>query len=481
MSDAKHSKSGHSGEKVHFSSAVAGFLLPNILGFLAFTLFPVILSFIMAFTNWSLKPGLELEWIALRNFSDLLGMNPLHEHSNGLLAVIYCAAAVILLAALVLFLWARLTEWHGIRQAGSLVTGVGLAVIVMTVAAHADHGYVLGGLILVLLGLSGTMHGEQDWKAGKAWFPALLILASSAILWLLHESMWASYEPRDIRFWKYFYNTVYLMLGIPLNIAGSLGLALLLNEDLPIGAARQRVISIGLCTVSGIVTFFLLWSLGMANIGLLGLIAWIVAGMGLAFNVVSYRTLYYLPTFTSGVAVMILWKALYNPQTGPINVGISMLFPVDIESLPKWLSSYLWSKPALMLMGFWIGVGGTNMLLYLAALSNLPKDLMDAAEVDGANRWQRLRHIILPQLAPTTFFISIMSVIGGIQGGFEQARVMTGGGPDGATTTLSYYIYNIAFQDLDLGYAAAVSWIMFGIIAIATMVNWRFGKELEVN
>ena len=83
-------------------------------------------------------------------------------------------------------------------------------------------------------------------------------------------------------------------------------------------------------------------------------------------------------------------------------------------------------------MGMWIAAGGMNMLLYLAALSNVPKDLLDAAEVDGAGRWSRFRHVTWPQLAPTTFFIAIMSVIGGLQGGFEQARVMTNGGPAGA-------------------------------------------------
>jgi len=463
------------------SFAALGFLLPNILGFLAFTLFPVILSFAMAFTNWSLKPGQALEWVGLRNFSDLLGMNALSEGASVTIAAVYSVAAVVLLAGLILYVWARLTEWKGIRPAGGLLVALGVGILIVSVRARVDHGYALGGLLLFLLGLSGALHGEQDWRPGKALLPAAMILACTGVLYVLHEPMWTSFEPRDNRFWKYFYNTVYLMLGIPLNIAGSLGLALLLNENLPVGSARRRVVSMGLCVACGFVTFFLLWRMDMPNIGLLGFIVWLVAGTGLALDVVSYRTLYYLPTFTSGVAVMILWKCMYNPQTGPINVCLASLFQVDIETLPKWLSSYVWSKPALMLMGFWIAVGGTNMLLYLAALSNLPKTLMDAAAVDGANRWQRLRHVILPQLAPTTFFISIMSVIGGIQGGFEQARVMTLGGPDGATTTLSYYIYNIAFQDLDVGYAAAVSWIMFGIIATAAMVNWRFGKELEVN
>jgi multiple sugar transport system permease protein len=133
-----------------------------------------------------------------------------------------------------------------------------------------------------------------------------------------------------------------------------------------------------------------------------------------------------------------------------------------------------------MFMGLWTAAGGMNMLLYLAALSNVPKDLLDAAEVDGAGAWKRFRHVTWPQLAPTTFFISIMAVIGGLQGGFEQARVMTAGGPAGSTTTLSYYIYTKGFTELDLGYAAAISWVLFAVIFIATAINWRFGRELEV-
>ena len=179
---------------------------------------------------------------------------------------------------------------------------------------------------------------------------------------------------------------------------------------------------------------------------------------------------------------MILWKAIYNTKTGPINVAIAALGDWLGFSWagPNWLGSTAWAKPSLMIMGVWTAIGGTNMLLYLAALSNVPQDLLDAAEVDGAGRWARFRHVVWPQLAPTTFFISVMSIIGGLQGGFEQARVMTQGGPAGSTTTLSYYVYLKLFQDLDLGYASAISWILFAFIFVATILNWRFGKGLEV-
>src|SRR5262249_25827094 len=158
----------------------------------------------------------------------------------------------------------------------------------------------------------------------------------------------------------------------------------------------------------------------------------------------------------------ILWKALYNPEFGPLNALINAtLHALHLPAeAPQWLASTknvlglqvehvgldrnqwgLGARDAIVLMGIWVSVGSGNMLLYLAGLSNIPQALYEAGAIDGAGRWATFRHIIWPQLAPTTFFIVVMSVIGGLQGGFEQARIMTGnGGPAGTTTTLSYYI-----------------------------------------
>lgn len=285
----------------------------------------------------------------------------------------------------------------------------------------------------------------------------------------------------DARFWKYLWNTVVLMTGIPVAIAGSLALALLLAEDLPLTGPRARRLGTGLCGFAAAVTFGVLFAAGAPNLAALGAALWLVAAAGVWGNVVAFRTIFYLPTFTSGVALMILWKALYNADTGPINQGLRWLFsflPWEIEP-PHWLADVGWAKPALIMMGIWTGIGGTNMLLYLAGLANVSRELIDAAAVDGAGRWERFRHVTWPQLAPTTFFIVIMSAIGGLQGGFEQARVMTGGGPAGATTTLSFYIYSKAFQDLDLGYAAAISWVLFAAIFAVTALQWRYGRDLD--
>ncbi len=144
---------------------------------------------------------------------------------------------------------------------------------------------------------------------------------------------------------------------------------------------------------------------------------------------------------------------------------------------PQWLTQYHWAKPSIMLMGLWGAIGSNNMLLYLAALTNVPQELYEAADIDGASRLQRFWHITWPQLAPTTFFIVVMSCIGGLQGGFEMARTMTQGGPAGATTVLSYYVYMEGFLTGRLGFASAIAWALFVMVFVLTMFNWRFGNR----
>jgi len=466
--------------------AVFGFLLPNFLGFFAFLLFPIVLSLAMSVTNWSLRPAVELEFLGARNFVDLLGVR---ASGGGVAAVgwAYIAAAVALFVALAGTMWSNVAGWRGSRIGGVLLSALGAAVLVARIAAGGGQGLVISGLVLLVGGIAAMRREGASWDFGPGVFPPVLLVVAAAGLRALDGPMWASHELRDPRFWQFLYNTLYLMMGIPFSIAGSLLLATLLNHRLPLGPWRKRLVHTGMCLVCGAVTMLLVGSLGWPNVALLAGVLWLMAAMGLAFNIVSFRTLFYLPTFTSGVALMVLWKALYNPETGPVNVGLGAMlqgFGVGAEAakemLPQWLASVTWAKPALIFMGVWIGIGGTNMLLYLAGLSNIPPQLLDAAQVDGAGWWAKFRHVIWPQLAPTTFFISVMSIIGGLQGGFEQARVMTQGGPAGSTTTLSYYIYNKFFEDLDLGYAAAISWILFAFIFIATAINWRFGRELEV-
>ena len=222
-------------------------------------------------------------------------------------------------------------------------------------------------------------------------------------------------------FWHFLGNTLFLMIGIPLNMLISLLIAIMLNR-------RLKFLSL-------------------------------------------YRTIFYLPTICGGVGMYLLWGMIFAPELGILN---QLLRWVGIPG-PPWLTDYYWAKPPLMLISLWGAMGGGNMLLYLAGLQNIPPEYYEAARVDGANAFQQFRHITVPSLAPTTFFIFIMSVIGGFQGGFESAFVLTQGGPAGSTTTLSYYIYNHGFVWFNMGYAAAISLVLFAIVLLITLINWRFG------
>jgi multiple sugar transport system permease protein len=428
----------------------------------------------------------------------------------------------------------------------------------------------------------------------------------------------------DPDFWRFLGNTLFLMMGIPFSITGSLIIAMLLSKDLSGGAKpiRARLLIGGLIVASAV----LLAAVGMGATAMTLLLVSVASLMligGISGGSAVYRTLFYLPHFTAGVAVFILWGKLYNPNTGPINaalkgplesltmavrhspaglfsvvawvllalaalaavkilihfsrqwrdgdlgtrasilpaafvllplalgqswlagkggalgvlspihlagaavlltlviliacclkgrdftcpggegfggaaivalggmtlefllIGLSMLtyglpaMASESQGLtpPEWLASIHWAKPAIMIMGFWAAIGSNNMLLYLAGLSNVPQELYEACDIDGANRGQRFWNVTWPQLAPTTFFIVVMSTIGGLQGGFEMARTMTQGGPAGATTTLSYFVFTEGFETGRLGFASATAWTLFLMVFTLTIFNWKFGNR----
>ena len=174
-----------------------------------------------------------------------------------------------------------------------------------------------------------------------------------------------------------------------------------------------------------------------------------------------------------------LWRLIYNSDFGVLNTLIGKfgaLLHLPLKG-PNWLTDEAWAKPALIIMSVWQNVGGYNMILYLAALQGVPRDLYEAAEIDGANSWQKFWAVTWPQISPTTFFIATMSLIGGFQAGFDPAYIMTGGGPHGATTTIIYYIYNNFYEWQNMGYAAAISWFLFLVIFAVTLIKWKaFGK-----
>jgi multiple sugar transport system permease protein len=339
--------------------------------------------------------------------------------------------------------------------------------------------------------------------------PVVMSLGGSFTTWSLRPTVpfqfvgLSNYQTllSDKNFYFYLYNTVYLMLGIPIGIAGSLALAVTLNQKFnfrnPKSAGRAATYSVFLSAGSTL----LLWFAGFPNVAVVLFAFGVVALLGFKFGSVSYRTFLYLPFFTAGAGTILLWSQLFNPNFGLINEVLKSFYSLlGLNwAAPGWLTSTksllgflplpgyfnnggfgIGAREAIMLMGIWGGIGGNNMLLYLAGLSGIPPELYEAADIDGASNWARFRFITWPQLAPTTFFIVVISTIGGLQGGFEQARLMTEGGPAGTTTTLSYYIYTQGFERLDLGYGCAVAWVLFLLIFVITLFNWRHGKA-EVN
>ncbi|HEX3814188.1 MAG TPA: sugar ABC transporter permease [Mycobacteriales bacterium] len=183
---------------------------------------------------------------------------------------------------------------------------------------------------------------------------------------------------------------------------------------------------------------------------------------GMAF----FRSLYYLPTVMSGVAVAMLWRWMFNKQYGLVN---TILGKLGIEG-PAWFLSETWALPALIVTGLWT-FGGTT-LIYLAGLQGVPNELYEAAECDGANRWRQHRYITLPMISNVTFFNLVMGVIGSLQV-FAEPYVLTGGGPNNSTLLLPLYLYRNAFQYLKMGYASAIAWVSFVIVLLLTLLVFK--------
>ncbi len=224
-------------------------------------------------------------------------------------------------------------------------------------------------------------------------------------------------------FWDVFGNTLYfVILAVPLSVICSLALALLVNTQL-----------------KGI-TFF--------------------------------RTAYFLPVVSSMIAVALVWSWIFNPEYGLLNYLLRSIFGVQG---PAWLDSTSWALPAMVIVTVWKGLG-YSMVIFLAGLQSIPSDLYHAATIDGAGIWRRFRHITLPMLSPTTFFIIVITLINAFQV-FEQTYVLTKGGPANSTLTLSYYIYQNAFQFFQMGKATALAYVLFAIIFVVTLIQFRVQKR----
>jgi multiple sugar transport system permease protein len=251
----------------------------------------------------------------------------------------------------------------------------------------------------------------------------------------------------DPMFRKAFWNTVYYAIGtVPTGLMISLGLAVLLNTKL----------------------------------------------RGLTW----YRTAFFTPVVTAGVAVGLLWRWVFNTDYGLLNYGLNAIVSglntvsgtmgelldqslplVSFTNIP-WLDSPHLAMPAVIIASVWKGVGW-GMVIFLAGLQGIPQHLYEAATLDGASSWRQFWYITVPLLFPAIFFVLVMSIISSFQV-FDLIFVMTGGGPLHATDVVIFYLYQYAFQRFQLGYAAAVSYILFGVIFVLTVLQLRvFGRRVE--
>ncbi len=231
-----------------------------------------------------------------------------------------------------------------------------------------------------------------------------------------YQSLFSTDEIKSL-FWKSLFNTsYYVFFSVPLGIAFGFGLAILLNQNLK--------------------------------------------GRGL------FRTVYYLPSIIPPIAVSILWITIFHRDFGILNSSLRL---VGIQG-PAWLLSEIWAKPALIIMSLW-GAGG-NMLIFLAGLQGVPTDLYDAAKVDGAAVWSRFWHVTLPMVSPTIFFVLITGIITSFQV-FVSTLVMANGGPANATLMYVLYLYRLAFQQFNMGFASALAWAYFIILMGFTILIFR--------
>jgi len=217
----------------------------------------------------------------------------------------------------------------------------------------------------------------------------------------------------DELFWKTLYNTLYFAaIAIPLGLVFSLLVAVLLNQ-----AVKYKSL---------------------------------------------FRLLYYLPSLVPMVAGAMIWLWVYNGKYGLLNYGLSL---IGIDG-PLWLTDATWTKPALIFMGLW-GIGNT-MVIYLAALQDVPIHLYESAEIDGAGFWVKLRHITIPLISPVIYFNMVMGIIGSLQIFAVPYIMMRDGGPDKAALFYAVYLFENAFRYNRMGYACAMAWILFILIVVLT-------------
>lgn len=279
----------------------------------------------------------------------------------------------------------------------------------------------------------------SPWILGMVLFALGPILASFGLAftrWNLFTEPeyvgWANFQKlaHDPLFYKSVFNTIYYtVFAVPLGLVLALGLAMLVNHRL----------------------------------------------RGVNF----FRTAFFLPNVVAGIAMLLLWKWLFDPNFGLINLfldwtGLMAALEWIGIGRPQWISSRAGAMPGLVFMSIW-GLGG-SMMIFLAGLQNIPRELIEAAELDGAGPWKRFRYVTVPLLTPTIFFLTMVGVIGSLQV-FNQAYVMTQGGPAHATLFYVLYLFQTAFERFQMGYACAMALVLFIITLIVSLIQLAMGKK----
>lgn len=473
------------------------FLLPNILGFVAFILVPLVLSFGMAFTDWDfLRHNMfrhePLHFIGLGNFARLFS-HPLFWQYLGntffLMLGLPFAIAGSLGAAILLTRAGRAR--HRIKPAlilaAVILTASGLMLLR---GGMAQSGvWVFFGLLAATTLIAGVLSGGMLYRT-LFYLPNFTAGVATFVLWkklynpsgpinqaltpiLDQFSAWVRRMPDGFA-----YGLPLICAGLILVVAGWQMRRLRRQwEESEAGAAAVIAGAVTLAVPLGLLLAWWGTSAGVA-VAEPAVAAAVFVGLVLRRKRVWGRTKEADKGLGTEIALALVLMPLLLLLAAGIVLGPSLpaAAAAGIEP-PDWLGSYNWTKPAFIMMMLWAAIGSNNMILYLAGLSNISPELYEAADMDGASAAQRFWYITWPQLAPVTFFISIMSVIYGLQGGFEMARAMTLGGPAGSTTTLSYFIFNEGFETGRIGYASAIAWVLFALVFGLSLCNFRYGNR----
>lgn len=188
-----------------------------------------------------------------------------------------------------------------------------------------------------------------------------------------------------------------------------------------------------------------------------------------------FKVAYFMPYISSTVAVAIVWQVLFHPSMGPVN---RFLMALGVADPPKWIADPDYALVSVMMISVWMSIG-FNLIVYIAALQSIPRDLYEAADIDGANGWTKFRRITLPMLSPTTLFLMITGFISTFKV-FDLIAVLTQGGPMQSTSLIVWYLYDTAFINLKLGYASSMATVLFFCVLLITLIQW-VGQKKWVN